>query len=352
MLCRVFSDAAAEGRNVFVLDEHRRCLVSGCKERLKPGECIDDFILTSGRCSGGSYEGSLCRMGHMYCVRYTEAQGIYVGEILSSNEVSFLAEHTDGIGGHVSVFSSMEYDLSLIWEKKHALEQLIDAAPEIRDVMYQMERPLYRVSASSKNAYEYLSMVCAAPRRTVVDVVRLCKELTERCNSALSSSGRRVECRLPQGEKLFIRSDVRHIVSAVLNAVQNALLYSPRDSVPVLEVCRIGRRVRITIENVNQRDTGEDIRRIFRSGYGIPILRRFAALVGGELDLELEGAVAFVRMDIPAATEEDIAEYALEEAVTHSFSDGAPDYVQLQMMLVADMYIDSETTGNVQYTVT
>ncbi len=351
LLYRVFSDAAAEGRPVFVLDERRRCIVSGCTERLDIGECIDDYLLASGQHFGESYEGTLCRVGKMYCVRYIREQEIYVGEILSSSEISFLAEHTDGIGSHISVYSAMEHDLSLIWERKHALELLLCDMPQARELIYQLERPLYRVSSVSKNAYEYLSMVCAAPRRTVVDIVRLCYELIQRCNDSLSASGRRIEYRLPQGERLYVRTDVRHAVAAVLNAVQNALLYSPRDSVPVLEVLRSGRSVHISIENVNSSSSG-DIRRLLSAGYGIPIIRRFATSVGGELALDLEGAIASVRMDIPVATEEDIAEYALEEVVIRSFDDGIPDYVKLRMMQVTDMYSDSEMTGNVQYSVT
>lgn len=348
-----FSRAAAEGKPVFVLDGQRRCLLSGCRERLAEGECIDDLLLPALEHNGAVFEGSLCRLGHMYCVRYIEVQGMYMGEILSADEVSFLAEYTDGMNGHAALYSSMEYDLSVIWEKKHALEQVLrDSGSDVRELIYQLERPLYRVSANSRNVYEYLNMMRASSARTVVDIAKLCGDVVYRCNEALVGSGRRVECRLPQSEKLYIRADVRHAVAAVLNIVQNALLYSPKNSVPMLEVRRSGRRIFVTVENENARASGEETVCTVRSGYGIPIIRRFAALTEGELRLSLDGDIAAVRLDVPAASEEDIAEYALEEAVLYRFEDGAPDYVQLQMMMVADMYHEPEKTGNVQYSVT
>ncbi len=353
-LLAAFSRAAAEGKPVFVLDGQKRCLLSGCRERLAQGECIDDLLLPPKEQTGSCYEGSLCRFGMMYCVRYIEADGLYMGEILSANEVSFISEYTDRMSSHAAMYSSMEYELAAVWKSKHALEQLLsESSEEVRELIRRMERPLYRVSAGSRNVYEYLSMMYSARRNTVVDMARMCRELVIRCNESLSACGRHVELRLPQDEKLYIRADIRHAVAAVLNAVQNALLYSPKATVPLLEVRRSGRRILITTENENSRvsDAAAAVC-VMRGGYGIPIIRRFAALSGGELNMSLEADIAVVRMDIPAATDEEIAEYALEEAVLYRFEDGAPDYVQLQMMIVEDMYESGEMTGNIQYSVT
>ncbi len=332
-----FTRAAAEGRPVFVLDETRRCILSGCPERLAVGESIDDFLLLP-HTDGGVHESSMLRLGRTFCVRYMDVTDGTVGEILGGNEMSMLMQLTDGVRNHAAFHSAMEYDLSLLWEKKNQLHRLIssDAAEEL---FGQMEKALYRVSAGSRNSYEYSGLMYAAAQRTVVDIARLCRELVTRCNSALSDVGRSIILRCAEGERMYIRSTARSALAAMLNAVQNALLYSPRESVPVLELTRDGRHIRIEISNVNALFGREDAAQAsIRGGYGIPILRRFAALTEGELSLSLSGQRAVVSLCIPSASEEEMAEYALEEAAVHEFREDIPDYIALRMMQVADMY--------------
>ncbi len=344
-LMQKVSSAIAEGKPMFVLDEQRRCLMSGCRERMDQGEILDHYLATSRRVNDEIYEGPFLRMGRSYCVRYMQVGEIYVGEILSANEISLLMDNTDGVGGPLSLYSSMEYDLSIIWRSKHALEQELGGVSKaVRELFYQMERPLYRISANTRNLYEYFSMICNAPQRTAVDIVRLCEKVVGRCNESLLPVGRHIECHLPRDNKIYIRSDIRHITAALVNAIQNALLYSPKDCVPAVEMYCRGRMVSIRVENANASfgmEQEPDIR-LVRSGYGIPIIRRFISHVKGELELSLEDAVATVTLNMPVLTEEEISEYSLEAAyIGAEYDAGVPDYISLQMIQVTEFFSDS-----------
>ena len=341
-MLRSVSYAIAQGRPMFVLDEQRICIMSGCRERLDHGEALERFLAGTKALENGMYEGPFLRLGRSYCVRYMQVQDIYVGEILSANELSMLMDSTDGVGGPLALYGSMEYDLSDIWRGRYALEQELGADnARLRELLDKLERPLYRISANVRNIYEYFSMICNAPHRTAVDIVGLCERIAGRCNECLQPVGRHIECRLPIGEKLYIRSDIRHATAALINAVQNALLYSPRSCVPVLKLSRSGRTVILSVENTNAmfgREAEPDIR-YMRSGYGIPMLRRFASHINGELQLSLEDAVAVVTLKMPAVTEEEISEYALEEAYTGvEYDAGVPDHITLQMLQVRDFF--------------
>lgn len=336
------SCAIADGRPVFVLDEQMVCLMSGCRERLDHGECLSRFLLSVRLAEKEIYEGPFLRLGRSYCVRYMQVQDIYVGEILSANELSLLVDNTDGVGGSLALYSSMEHDLSSVWRIKHQLDaELADCSETVRRLLYRMERPLYRISANSRNIYEYFSMICTPPVRTAVNVVSLCERIAGSCNECLVSVGRHIECCLPRGEKLYIRSDIRHATAAVINAIQNALLYSPKSCVPTLEIRSTGRTVSIIIKNTNVlfgKEPQPDISSM-RVGYGIPIIRRFVVHAKGELELSLEDVTATVTMTLPIAAEEEITEYALEEADEGAEYDaGVPDYITLQMLQVTEYY--------------
>lgn len=339
------SAAIAEGKPMFVLDEQRRCIMSGCRERLDHGELLEHYLATSRLVDDDIYEGPFLRMGRAYCVRYMQVRDIYIGEILSANELSLLMDNTDGVSGPLSLYSSMEYDLSMIWRSKAALEQALGSvSKEVQDLFYQMERPLYRISANTRNLYEYFGMICNPPQRTAVDIVRLCEKVVGRCNECLLPVGRHIECHLPREDKIYVRSDIRHATAALVNAVQNALLYSPKSCVPVLELHCSGRMVSIRVENTNitfGREPEPDISFV-RSGYGIPIMRRFVSHVKGELELSLEDAVASVTLHMPILTEEEISEYALEAVyIGAEYDAGVPDYITLQMIQVTDLFSDT-----------
>ncbi len=329
-----FSRAAAEGRPVFLLDEGGSCVVSGCPERLAVGETLGDYLLLPDE-DGGFYEGSMFRLGRMFCVRCVKYGSGKLGEILDDHEISFLMQLTDGMRTHAAFHRSMEYDLSVMWEKKGLLQKHC-ASQEAELLFRQLEKSLYRVSVGSRNSYEYMNLMYSAAPKTVVDIARLCRELASRCGELLSSAGRSVMYIGPQAERMYVRSTARCALAAVLNGVQNSLLYSPRSSVPKLEVSRSGRYIQILIENKNRCEGGISVE--VRGGYGIPIIRRFAALTGGSLELNLEGSTATLKLLIPAATEEEIAEYALEEAASYEYRDGVPDYIRLQMSQVVYMY--------------
>ncbi len=332
-----FMQAVASGKPVFVLDAERCCIMSGCAERLAVGECLDDFIPPSH--DSGLCESTMYRLGQMYCVRYMPFGGGYVGEILGSNDISYLMQFTDGMRSNAAYYSSIEYELSVIWENKHIIEKLLSKSDVAMQHIHRIEKSLYRMNAGSKNACEYMNVMYSAHKNTAVDIAKLCNELAARCNRELLEIGRHVEFRADDSEKLYIRSDSRCALAAMLNLVQNSLLYSPKECNPAFSIRSNGEQVHICIENQNALFGTEAESAVgFRGGYGIPIVRRFVSLADGVLTCNLEQAKAAVHITIPLVAVEEIADFVLEDVRLYEYATGVPDYIQLQMMQVVDMY--------------
>ena len=158
-------------------------------------------------------------------------------------------------------------------------------------------------------------------------------------------------------EDLTIYADSRRTVVALVNAVQNALLYSPQDSEPVLAVYRREERgrnfveFRITNENImfTSRDFKDGIEVNFsyqRLGYGIPIIKRFTKLSGGRFSMEEENGRVIVSITLPAYSDDSSPILTLRNAEEHHYDAGIPDFTDVMMREVV-LFFGEKTGENV-----
>ena len=202
-----------------------------------------------------------------------------------------------------------------------------------------------------ENAFNYAEMLYRTQRETVVDAGELCENLAKRCNAALAKCGRRIEALIDPGS-LYIYADSRRAVVALVNAVQNALLYSPKETEPILTVCyreSRGRKfVEIRVVNESSMFSSKDFSGSVdvnfsyqRMGYGIPIIKRFAQVSGGWFDMTEENGRVTVTISLPAAHYGSGAELPLRKPSAAQYDTGIPDFTEIMMREVVQFFGES-----------
>ena len=125
-----------------------------------------------------------------------------------------------------------------------------------------------------------------------------------------------------------------------MNAVQNALLYSPKETEPILTVCyreSRGRKfVEIRVVNESSMFSSKDFSGSVdvnfsyqRMGYGIPIIKRFAQVSGGWFDMTEENGRVTVTISLPAAHYGSGAELPLRKPSAAQYDTGIPDFTEI-----------------------
>lgn len=202
-----------------------------------------------------------------------------------------------------------------------------------------------------ENAFNYAEMLYRTQRETVVDAGELCENLAKRCNAALAKCGRRIEALIDPGS-LYIYADSRRAVVALVNAVQNALLYSPKETEPILTVCyreSRGRKfVEIRVVNESSMFSSKDFSGSVdvnfsyqRMGYGIPIIKRFVQVSGGWFDMTEENGRVTVTISLPAAHYGSGAELPLRKPSAAQYDTGIPDFTEIMMREVVQFFGES-----------
>lgn len=291
-----------------------------------------------------------------YCARLTPLKNsysdtwLYMAEIVSSDKVLDIAAKTDAASKIFPLCNSLEYNMASIWKNAIALERalLSEGDYEKLEQVFALEKSLAGIGSVTKNVFEYADMLFSKRDDVRIDAGTLLGKIVERCNGALAKCGRHLEyvCEpaLPE-----ICADSRHAVTAFINAIQNALLYSPQDSVPIVAVygikdgTRSGVQVRFTNENImfTKKDFKNEVDVNFnyqRRGYGIPIIKRFAEMSAGSFDMSDENGRVVVTLTFPAAASVSGAEVRLEAPAFSFYDTGIPDITELKMREVVDFF--------------
>lgn len=235
----------------------------------------------------------------------------YICEFISIKEAQNIAERADLASSVLPLFTVVESNLSKIWAGAEKLRGTLmerENFPALSDVL-SVEQSVMNISTASKNAFEYAGMLLDKNGSQIMDMGALCRSLGERCNAALAKCGRHVEV-FVELEELNAFADSRRATVALVNAIQNALLYSPEDTSPVMTVYQttVHKRkyIEIKIVNENIMYTREDFRDRLdinftyqRLGFGIPIIERFAKSCGGTFSLNHRGGKVEAILDIP-----------------------------------------------------
>ena len=306
------------------------CLFSGSKV-----VCLDNrFCVVS--CEGSLLESGECVLKS---VRETvpEPLGIVMDTTLYKNEHFYcLRLHPIKNGKHAA---NLRYGMVKAKDYTRLTEVL------------GIETAMSNLSSVCENAFNYAEMLYRTQRETVVDAGELCENLAKRCNAALAKCGRRIEALIEPGS-LYIYADSRRAVVALVNAVQNALLYSPKETEPILTVCyreSRGRKfVEIRVVNESSMFSSKDFSGSVdvnfsyqRMGYGIPIIKRFAQVSGGWFDMTEENGRVTVTISLPAAHYGSGAELPLRKPSAAQYDTGIPDFTEIMMREVVQFFGES-----------
>lgn len=235
---------------------------------------------------------------------------LYVCRITDYRHALETFSKTDGIFCISPAFKSLEEGMDSVLEVSEELRRTAED-----NLWYDMIVRLYRIEntvrnmyAESCNMFRYFTAKEGEPA-AVVDAVYLVGSLVERCNLFLTKCGRELRF-LCDCESLEIAVNARHAVEALLNAIQNALLYSPRDCEPTVMMSSAEkdnvRYMRLSVSNESSvcfgRESSERLGFDFghrHMSYGIPIIREFVSSAGGSLNISEAGGRYCLTLDIP-----------------------------------------------------
>lgn len=277
-----------------------------------------------------------------YCARIIPLGGGFsLCELFSADALMRMAERTDYHGRFKSFFNVVEHNAVKLWMTLFAMRDHLKNGADVSDFASRFGRCITELSSAVKNAYEYSDMMTSCDP-AAIDICTLAEGLVKRCNTILSECGRCISFTAEE-RRIFVAADVRHAVAALTNSIQNALLYSPRDSVPVMTVSsrtENGRRS-VCIQLVNDSSLfvdkdGERDLRFQRSGLGIPIIRRFAEEAGGSLFLDNSGTRVKLAIVFPEADTAHVLE--VKEGGYSYYDTGIPDIVEVKMREVVGVF--------------
>lgn len=293
--------------------------------------------------------------GCFYSVRIVPLdEELYMCEFFDVQALLSLMENTDLFDKLLPILNEIDFNTSALWRGYSTLHDRLESEERNEDLRCAsaMERYLTSLNSVTKNVSEYVSMCFYNPKaQFAVNVAQLAIELVERCNTLLLKSGRYIDIVVEQ-QAIFIEAQVRHIVCAIVNAVQNALMYSPKDCIPYFSICKITEnfksfvRIQILNDNIMYVDQKHGERPGFnfdhqRLGYGIPIIKRFAEMNGGMYSFEEKDGKVRLLIDIPAVTDPNELKgigVVNSSRYVHYETD-IPDIVELKMAEVNDLFI-------------
>lgn len=289
--------------------------------------------------------------GVSYCAKITLLwSDYYFCEFIDVKELISISEHTNTGSSVVPMITSMSYNISSLWKQAGKLEDQFHNAGQVEDVekILRMKRNITGLQSIVMNVTEYVNAVYGDNSSGPVDIYAITKSIVDRCNTRLSIVGRSIRL-VDNGIDAFIESNNRHVIYIVASALQNALLYSPRDCVPIVSLSTVleksTRYVVLKVKNdtalfVNEKN-GETVDMELSSqriGFGIPMMKRFAEKCKGSFSIESNGSAVIIEIKIPEYTRDD-PELNKVECSGFSFYDaGVPDYIDVMLEEVNNLY--------------
>ena len=349
------------GENPLICLDNRFCCVKA-EELFAPGErLLDSVSETVPEPLSCVMETALYKNERFYCCRIYPIKNdigesiAYICELISAESARRISERTEAPSDTLPLYNAVEMNLATVWRNAASLrEGLLESRDYARlSQVIEIEGAVSNISAVCGNAFHYADMLYNSQKFAPVDAGALCRSLIQRCNAALAKCGRRVEVVI-EPEDLTIYADSRRAVVALVNAVQNALLYSPQDTEPILAVYRREERGRYFVEfritNENSMFTSRDFSdgtevnfNYQRLGYGIPIIKRFASVSGGRFSMNDENGRVVVTITLPAAFEDGSDTITMRNAEERHYDAGIPDFTDVMMREVVLFFGEKNT---------
>lgn len=162
---------------------------------------------------------------------------------------------------------------------------------------------------------DYIDMMIMPEERVLFDVSKLCVRICQRCNAALAAYDRCIDMPLCDSG-LYVYADGRRAVTALLNAVFNALMYSAHNVVPQIIAYCDDSTASAVIKLINTPFAAHGDRPdgLYGSAFDLSmaIVKRFAVLAGGNAEIQHADKTE-LKISIPIASYSDISLFRLEQ---------------------------------------
>lgn len=291
--------------------------------------------------------------GKFYSARITPLDGeLYICEFFDQNTVLSMAENTNIYDKILPIVNDVEFNTAALWRGYKALRDRLETEGRDDDVrcVLEFEKHLTGLNSVIKNASEYINMLFYTPEsNSIVDLTSLMQGVVERCNTILAESGRYIDL-VCEPEEIYINAQMRHVTCAVVNALQNALMYSPRECIPFVSLykplknddnCIILQILNDNMMYVDQKH-GEEPGKNFdhqRLGYGIPIIQRFAELAGGSFMFGEKDGKVCAEIKLPMVDKDDCKKVGVfKNSLYVYFKTDIPDILELKMLEVNELF--------------
>lgn len=287
--------------------------------------------------------------GRQYCSRVSLHGDLYLCELFSSEDWFELADKTGIYEKLLPFINNFEHNIAVMCNSISNLNRKLESEERYDDMkqLADIQRSAMYLDAAGKNIFEYANMFFPKNSAKKIDTYALVDGIINRCNIILEGCCRRIDF-LAEKDDYFIRANQRHCITVLINALQNALLYSPIDSCPIVTlsksvyndapcaVLRVSNKCVVrSDESGKEPDLNFSCQRI---GCGIPIIKRFTEESGGEFTMEEKNGIMTVTLKLPIIVSEKSGEIVLEESEYAYYDTGIPDIVELKMFEVLSFF--------------
>lgn len=281
--------------------------------------------------------------GVQYCAKILRTDGYYICGLFDSHELGGMARNTDFFNRVISSIDVVQYNLSKLWEIMDNLQKSGNVFLAVK-----MKQSLMRTNRISQSIFEYANIFLKEPKPVRIDCFQMISAVVKRCNTFLAKCGRFIDFVGDDTKPCFIGADNRHAIVAFISAIQNSLLYSTKDCIPIitLSTTEENHKTYVVLKIVNdiafytsqQKEFYESDFANNKIGCGIPIIKRFVEETNGEFELnEINGNV-YTLIKIPAvkAFKKDMLFFESGEYVF--YETGIPDFLELKISEVVDLF--------------
>lgn len=275
----------------------------------------------------------------------------YLAETISLEDLIPYAERADLPTSVLPMFSSLEYNIGKLWKASSVIKKQIEDISEL-SALTTIESSIANISVICRNAFEYVNILHPSIPANVVCMGDMLRMLDKKCNKTLGKCGRKISFSI-QVEDLNVRVNLHRMTVALMNAIQNALLYSPKDSIPLVNVKRISAGDRHFIEvqviNENIMRTDKDFKNnlniefSFRHlGFGIPIIKRFAYENGGTFKMTEQDDKVILTLTLPGVIPSNSNIVRFDSPGMEYYNSTTPDYIELMIMDVVNFFGEND----------
>lgn len=282
---------------------------------------------------------------------YSEEKNIllYFVEFIDTKRAFEIMTQTDMVLKLNPIYGLIRSYYSALQTSVDAIEKRVDTQndSELSNAIFKIKQSVSYIGSLTNNAFEYISIASNKPSFKRLNVVSFCEMLVTRCNAVLAKCNRYINF-YSEALELFVLFDARHALSALLNIMQNALIYSPRDSSPSIIIRRkaVGScsyvEVRVLNEtNTFQDDDFENIKNTRfsyqRVGFGNRIIEGFVNECGGELEVVQQDGKYILTMTFPEVVGTDTPFIHFEAPAENDFDNTISKMVEMKILNVVEI---------------